>query len=148
MLQWTGAKQDPEKGGKRIIMKVNPDLLYSQDHEWVRVEGEEAVLGITDYAQDQLSDVVYVELPEIGDAFERGDIMAVVESVKAASDVYTPVTGEILEINEALEDSPEVVNQDPYGEAWFVRISLDDASELDELLDAKAYEAFIEEQED
>lgn len=129
-------------------MKFNPDLLYSQDHEWVRVEGEEAVLGITDYAQDQLSDVVYVELPEIGDAFERGDIMAVVESVKAASDVYTPVTGEILEINETLEDSPEVVNQDPYGEAWFVRISLDDASELDELLDAKAYEAFIEEQED
>lgn len=129
-------------------MKVDSDLLYSQDHEWVRVEGEEAVLGITDYAQDQLSDVVYVELPEPGDTFERGDIFAVVESVKAASDVYTPLSGEILEINEVLEDSPELVNEDPYGEAWFVRISLNDASELDELMDAEGYRAFIEEQED
>ncbi len=129
-------------------MKIDPDLLYSQEHEWIRVEGEEAVLGISDYAQDQLSDVVYVELPEEGDTFARGDIFAVVESVKTASDVYTPVTGEILEINEALEDSPELVNEDPYGEAWFVRISLDDVSELDELMDAKAYKAFIEEQEE
>ena len=129
-------------------MKINPDLLYSQEHEWVRVEGEEAVLGISDYAQDQLSDVVYVELPEEGDTFERGDIFAVVESVKTASDVYTPVTGEILEINEALEDSPELVNEDPYGEAWFVRMSLDDVSELDALMDAEAYKAFIEEQEE
>jgi glycine cleavage system H protein len=129
-------------------MKVNPDLLYSQDHEWVRREGDEVVLGISDYAQDQLSDVVYVELPEEGDAFERGDVLAVVESVKTASDVYTPVTGEVLEINEALEDSPELVNEDPYGEAWFVRMSLEDASELDELMDAEAYKAFIEEQEE
>lgn len=129
-------------------MKLDPDCLYSEDHEWVRVEGEEAVLGITDYAQDQLSDVVYVELPEMGDAFERGDIFAVVESVKAASDVYTPVSGEILEINEALEDSPEMVNEDPFGEAWFVRISLQDTSELDELMDADAYQAFIKEQEE
>jgi glycine cleavage system H protein len=129
-------------------MKVDPDLLYSQDHEWVRVEGEEAVLGISDYAQDQLSDVVYVELPEEGDAFEKGDVFAVVESVKTASDVYTPVSGEILEINEALEDSPELVNQDPYGEAWFVRISLQDPAELDELMDAEAYKAFIAEQEE
>jgi glycine cleavage system H protein len=129
-------------------MKIDPDLLYSQEHEWVRVEGEEAVLGISDYAQDQLSDVVYVELPEEGDTFERGDIFAVVESVKTASDVYTPVTGEILEINEALEDSPELVNEDPYGEAWFVRMSLDDVSELDALMDAEAYKAFIEEQEE
>jgi glycine cleavage system H protein len=128
-------------------MKVDSDLLYSQDHEWVRVEGEEAVLGITDFAQDQLSDVVYVELPEPGDTFERGDVFAVVESVKAASDVYTPLSGEILEINEALEDSPEIVNEDPYGEAWFVRISLEDASELDELMDAEGYSAFIEEHE-
>jgi glycine cleavage system H protein len=129
-------------------MKFDPDLLYSEDHEWVRVEGEEAVLGISDYAQDQLSDVVYVELPEEGDLFEKGDIFAVVESVKAASDVYTPVSGEILEINEALEDSPELVNQDPYGRAWFVRISLQDPSELDGLMDAEAYKAFIEEQEE
>ena len=129
-------------------MKINPDLLYSQDHEWVRTEGDEAVLGISDYAQDQLSDVVYVELPEEGDTFERGDVFAVVESVKTASDVYTPVTGEILEINEALEDTPELVNEDPYGEAWFVRISLEEPSELDELMDAEAYKAFIEEQEE
>ncbi|MEJ2209372.1 MAG: glycine cleavage system protein GcvH [Anaerolineae bacterium] len=129
-------------------MKVDPDLLYSQDHEWVRVEGEEAVLGISDYAQDQLSDVVYVELPEEGDAFEKGEVLAVVESVKTASDVYTPVSGEILEINEALEDSPELVNQDPFGEAWFVRITLQDPSELDELMDADAYKAFVAEQEE
>jgi glycine cleavage system H protein len=129
-------------------MKINPDLLYSQDHEWVRVEGDEVVLGISDYAQDQLSDIVYVELPEEGDSFERGDVFAVVESVKTASDVYTPVTGEILEINEALEDSPELVNEDPYGEAWFVRISLEDPSEVDELMDAEAYKAFLEEQEE
>jgi glycine cleavage system H protein len=129
-------------------MKIDSDLLYSQDHEWVRVEGEEVVLGISDYAQDQLSDVVYVELPEEGDTFERGDVLAVVESVKTASDVYTPVTGEILEINEALEDSPELVNEDPYGEAWFVRISLENRSELDELMDADAYKAFIEEHEE
>ena len=129
-------------------MKFDPDCLYNEEHEWIRVEGDEGVVGISDYAQDQLSDVVYVELPEEGDTFERGDIFAVVESVKTASDVYTPVTGEILEINEALEDSPELVNEDPYGEAWFVRISLDDTSELDALMDAEAYKAFIEEQEE
>jgi glycine cleavage system H protein len=125
-------------------MKVEPKLKYDEEHEWVRVEGDEGVVGISDYAQDQLSDVVYVELPEVGDSFERGDILAVVESVKAASDVYMPVSGEVLEINDALEDSPELVNQDPYGEAWFVRITIADPSELDDLLDADAYEAFLE----
>ena len=125
-------------------MKVEPNLKYDEEHEWVRVEGDEGVVGISDYAQDQLSDVVYVELPEIGDSFERGDILAVVESVKAASDVYMPVSGEVLEINDALEDSPELVNQDPYGEAWFVRITIADPSELDDLLDADAYESFLE----
>ena len=125
-------------------MKVEPNLKYDEEHEWIRVEGEEGVIGISDYAQDQLSDVVYVELPEIGDSFERGDILAVVESVKAASDVYMPVSGEVLEINDALEDSPELVNEDPYGEAWFVRITIADPSELDDLLDADAYESFLE----
>ena len=125
-------------------MKVEPNLKYDEEHEWTRVEGEEGVIGISDYAQDQLSDVVYVELPEIGDSFERGDILAVVESVKAASDVYMPVSGEVLEINDALEDSPELVNQDPYGEAWFVRITIADPSELDDLIDADAYESFLE----
>jgi glycine cleavage system H protein len=125
-------------------MKVEPKLKYDEEHEWIRVEGDEGVVGISDYAQDQLSDVVYVELPEVGDSFERGDILAVVESVKAASDVYMPVSGEVLEINDALEDSPELVNEDPYGEAWFVRIIIAHPSELDDLLDADAYEAFLE----
>jgi glycine cleavage system H protein len=125
-------------------MKVDPNLRYDKEHEWVRVEGGEAIIGISDYAQDQLSDVVYVELPEVGDTFEQGDVFAVVESVKAASDVYTPVDGEILEVNEKLEDSPELVNTDPYGEAWFVRVALDDPSQVDEMMDAKAYESYLE----
>ncbi len=125
-------------------MKLNPECKYSEEHEWIRVEGDEAVIGISDYAQEQLSDIVYVELPEVGDTFARGDIFAVVESVKAASDVYIPTSGEILEINETLEDSPEVVNEDPYGEAWFVRIALADPAELDDLLDPAAYQAFVD----
>jgi len=124
-------------------MKVDPDCRYSEEHEWIRVEGDEGVIGITDYAQDQLSDVVYVELPEVGDNLEQGDVFAVVESVKAASDIYMPVGGEILETNEALEDSPELVNEDPFGEAWLVRIAIADPSELEGLLDAKGYEAFL-----
>ena len=126
-------------------MKFEPGYMYHEEHEWIRVEGEEAVIGISDYAQDQLSDVVYVELPEVGDSFEVGDVFAVVESVKAASDVYMPVSGEILEINEELEDSPELVNSDPYGEAWFVRVAMTNPDELDDLMDADAYKAFVEE---
>ena len=125
-------------------MEFDPTCQYNDEHEWIRVEGDEGVLGISDFAQDQLSDVVYVELPEVGDTFEQGDIFATVESVKAASDVYMPVGGEILEINEELEDSPELVNQDPYGEAWFTRISIADPSELDELMNAEMYKAFVE----
>jgi glycine cleavage system H protein len=124
-------------------MKFDPSCKYDEEHEWIRVEGEEGVIGISDYAQDQLSDVVYVELPEVGDKFDRGDILAVVESVKAASDVYMPVTGEVLEINDVLEDSPELVNQDPYGEAWFVRVTIEDPTELDDLMSAKAYKAYV-----
>ena len=129
-------------------MKLQPDLKYTEEHEWVRVEGEECVIGISDYAQEQLSDVVYVELPEVGDSYAQGEIFAVVESVKAASDVYMPVSGEILQINETLEDSPEIVNEDPYGEAWFARAAMSELSELDDLLDAEAYLAFIETLED
>jgi glycine cleavage system H protein len=125
-------------------MEFDSTCKYSEEHEWIRPEGDEGLLGISDYAQDQLSDVVYVELPEVGDVLEQGDIFATVESVKAASDVYMPVGGEILEINEELEDSPELVNQDPYGEAWFVRVSFTDPSELDRLMDAEAYQAFVE----
>jgi glycine cleavage system H protein len=125
-------------------MKYDPNCRYDEEHEWVRVEGDEGVVGISDYAQDQLSDIVYVELPEVGDVFDKGDVLAVVESVKAASDVFMPVTGEILEINELLEDSPEMVNQDPYGEAWLVRITIAEPAELDDLLDAGAYKSYVE----
>lgn len=125
-------------------MKFDPDVKYHEEHEWVRLEGDEAVIGISDYAQEQLSDVVYVELPEVGDSFDKGDVFAVVESVKAASDVYMPVSGEIVEVNEDLEDSPELVNSDPYGDAWLVRITLADPSELDDLMNVEEYKAFVE----
>ena len=125
-------------------MKLDPTCKYTEDHEWVRVEGEEADVGLTDYAQEQLSDIVYVELPEVDDSFEEGDVFATVESVKAASDVYMPVGGTIIEINDVLEDSPELVNQDPFGEAWLVRIAIADQSELEDLMDANAYKAFVE----
>lgn len=125
-------------------MEYDPGCKYDKEHEWIRVEGDEGLVGISDYAQDQLSDVVYVELPEVGDTFNRGDVFAVVESVKAASDVYIPVGGEILEINEELEDSPEMVNDDPYGEAWFARVSIADPAELEDLMDADAYKAYVE----
>ena len=125
-------------------MKFDPNCRYDEEHEWIRVEGDEGVIGISDYAQDALSDVVYVELPEVGDVFEKGDVLAVVESVKAASDIYMPVTGEILEINDQLEDSPELVNQDPYGEAWLVRTTIAEPAELEDLLDAEAYKSYVE----
>ena len=125
-------------------MEVDPNCRYTRSHEWIRVEGDEGVTGITDYAQGELSDIVYVELPEPGDSFEKGQVYATVESVKAASDCYLPVGGEILAINEALEDAPELVNNDPYGEAWFARIQIADPAELDDLMDAAAYQAFCE----
>jgi glycine cleavage system H protein len=125
-------------------MEFDPGCKYSEEHEWVRVEGEEGVLGITDYAQSQLSDIVYVELPEVGDSFERSEIFATVESVKAASDIFMPVGGEILTINAVLEDTPGLVNQDPFGEAWLVRIRIADLEELNDLMDAEAYRAFVE----
>jgi glycine cleavage system H protein len=128
-----------------VIMEFPSDLLYTKHDEWVRVEGDEVVIGITDYAQDQLSDVVYVELPEVGDSFDKGEPFGVVESVKAASDVFMPVTGEITAINEELEDSPEIVNEDPYGKGWFIRIRLSYKSDLDDLMDAEAYQAQLEE---
>src|SRR5690606_37740993 len=124
------------------MTKINDDLLYTRDDEWVRVEGEEAVVGISDYAQNSLSDIVYLELPSVGDTYGKGDSFGVVESVKAAADLYLPVSGEVTAVNEALIDRPELVNEDPYGEAWMVRIRLGDASELDDLMDADAYRAF------
>ena len=131
-----------------MAVKVHPDCRYTKSHEWVRMDGDHAYTGITDYAQTQLSDIVYVELPEPGDSFSQGEIYAVVESVKAASDCYLPVAGEIVEINEELEDSPDLVNQDCYGEGWFVRILVEDPDEVEDLMDAEEYRLFAEEAEE
>ena len=124
------------------MTKIVDDLLYTEDDEWLRVEGEEGVIGITDYAQDSLSDIVYLELPGVGEHYEKGESFGVVESVKAAADLYMPVAGEIVAVNEDLMDEPEVVNEDPFGNAWMVRIKFADSDELDELMDAEAYQAF------
>ncbi|BBB31922.1 glycine cleavage system H protein [Thermotomaculum hydrothermale] len=119
------------------------DFRYTKDHEWIKVEGNTGIVGITDYAQKQLGDIVYVELPEIDDEFSKGDEVATVESVKAASPIFIPVSGKIVEINEELEDSPELVNQDPHGKGWIFKVELSDESELEELLTAEAYEELI-----
>ena len=126
-------------------MKVLKGLYYSNDHEWVKVEGEEAYIGITDYAQEHLGDIVYVELPEIDDEFAKEDSFAVVESVKAASDVYLPVSGKVTAVNEALEDDPALLNADAY-ENWIVKIALNDKTDLDELMTSEEYEKFLAEE--
>ncbi|WP_425059203.1 Glycine cleavage system H protein [Sporomusa carbonis] len=124
-------------------MNIPKELKYSKDHEWVKLEGNIATIGITDFAQSQLGDVVFVELPEIGAEFSAGEGFAVVESVKAVSDVYAPVAGTVTEANTTLADAPEVVNQDPYGEGWIVKLEVADESELGELMDSDAYEQLI-----
>jgi glycine cleavage system H protein len=121
-------------------------LRFTKDHEWVRLDGDLAVIGITDYAQSQLGDVVYVELPEPGHRVEQGKEAAVVESVKAASEVYAPVSGEVAEVNDALAADPAKVNADPLGEGWFMKLRLDDPKQLDGLMDEAAYRRFVEEQ--
>lgn len=120
-------------------MSIPNELKYTSDHEWVRIEGEDFVIGITDHAQDSLGDVTFVELPDIGARFEDKAVFGVVESVKAASDLYMPVTGEIIEVNDSLNDSPENVNSDPYGNGWMIKIRPDQADSVDSLLDADAY---------
>jgi glycine cleavage system H protein len=125
-------------------MKFDSTCLYQDSHEWIRIEGDEATIGISDYAQSELNDVVYVELPEVGDSLEKGDEFGSVESVKAASELYMPVSGEIIAINGELEDSPERVNEDAFGKGWMIRIRLMDAHELEDLLDAEAYQAQVE----
>ncbi|RMH43977.1 MAG: glycine cleavage system protein GcvH [Gammaproteobacteria bacterium] len=123
---------------------IPADLKYSKDHEWVRDEGDGIVtVGITDHAQELLGDMVYVELPEVGAEISAGDEAGVAESVKAASDVYSPVSGEIVEVNEALEDAPETVNNDPYNDGWMFKVKLSDPSELDDLLSAEEYAELI-----
>lgn len=130
------------------MMKLDPQARYSKTHEWVRWDGDEVICGITDHAQESLSDIVYVELPEVGDQFEREEIFGVVESVKAASDLYMPMSGEIVAVNEALEDSPELVNQDPYGKGWLIRFRPSDPSQFDQLLNGDDYEAMVTAEEE
>lgn len=121
-------------------------LYFSEDHEWIEVDGDVGTIGVTDYAQEQLGDVVFVELPETGKVFSKGDDMAVVESVKAASEVYAPVSGEVVEANDALEGNPGMVNEDAQGDGWFLKLKLDDPAELEDLMDLEAYKAFVESQ--
>ena len=119
------------------------DLKYTEDHEWIAVEGDVGTVGISDYAQGQLGDVVFVELPEVGKAFAKGEEAAVVESVKAASEVFAPVDGEVVETNGGLEDSPGTVNEDATGGGWFFKIKISDASQLDGLMDEAAYKSYV-----
>ncbi|HHY60033.1 MAG TPA: glycine cleavage system protein GcvH [Clostridia bacterium] len=127
-------------------MSFPHDLKYSKEHEWVRANGNKAVIGITSHAAEALGDVVFVELPEVGDHFEAGEAFGSVESVKAVSDVYSPVSGTVVAVNEALLDSPELVNSDPYGDGWMVEVEMDDPSQLEDLLSASDYEAFLKEE--
>jgi glycine cleavage system H protein len=117
---------------------------YTRDHEWIRLDGDVATIGITDYAQEQLGDIVFVELPDIGKKLDKGAEAAVVESVKAASEVFAPVTGEVVEVNATLSDQPGAVNEDPEGNGWFMRMRVADKASLDVLMDADAYKAFLE----
>ncbi len=119
--------------------------FFTEDHEWIEVDSDNATVGITDYAQEQLGDIVFVELPEVGTILDKGGDAAVVESVKAASDVYAPISGEVIEANAALEDDPELVNNSPEESGWFFKLAISDKSELEGLMDAKAYKAFCDE---
>jgi glycine cleavage system H protein len=122
-------------------MAYPDDLAYSKEHEWVRVDGSRATIGITSFAADELGDIVFVELPEPGNSLSQFGTFGVVESVKAVSDLYAPVSGEVVDVNEALRDTPELLNSDPFGEGWIARVEIADATELDNLMDADAYAA-------
>ncbi len=124
-------------------MNVPAELKYTKEHEWIRVEGDEAFVGITDYAQSQLGDIVFVECETVGDTLKAGDTFGTIEAVKTVSELYLPVSGEVLEFNGALEDEPELVNKDPYGKGWIVKISVADKAQMAGLLDAEAYKAII-----
>lgn len=131
-----------------MAWNVPTDLKYAKNDEWIRVNGDEGTIGVSDYAQDQLSDIVYIELPEVDIELKTGESFGTIESVKAASDLYAPVSGTVIAINESLPDTPEIVNDDPYGKAWMIKIRISDAAELDELMDAEAYTAKITKKED
>ena len=128
-------------------MDFPEDLRYTREHEWARKKGTSYVVGITDFAQEQLGDVVYVELPDVGDPVKKGESFGVVESTKAVSDLYAPVSGKVVEINSPLVDAPEGINEDPYGEGWMIAVEPSDTKELDALLDAKGYTSLVQEQQ-
>jgi len=119
------------------------ELKFTKEHEWVKIDGEIATVGISDYAQKELGDVVYVELPPTGDSFTKGEACSNIESVKAVNDIYTPITGEIVDSNAALEDNPELINQSPYEDGWIFKIKIEDESELNDLMDADIYEEYL-----
>jgi glycine cleavage system H protein len=127
-------------------MDMPDDLKYTRSHEWAKIEENVVTVGITDYAQESLGDIVHIELPEENRELAKDEVFGVVESVKAVSDLYSPVSGEVIEVNEALVDSPEVVNDDPFNEAWMIKIRVDDASELNNLMDAREYKSYVEEE--
>jgi len=128
---------------KLYKMNIPADLKYTKDHEWVRVDGDTAIIGITDFAQSELGDIVFVEIETEGETLGKEDVFGSIEAVKTVSDLFMPISGEVAEFNEELEANPEVVNSDPYGDGWMVKVSISDASELDDLLTAEAYEDLI-----
>ncbi len=125
-------------------MNIPDGLKYTKDHEWIRVEGEEAFIGITDFAQKELGDIVFIEVDTLDEELNAEETFGTIEAVKTVSDLFMPVSGTVLEFNESLEDTPEIVNKDPYGEGWIVKVKLSDPSQLDELLDTDAYKALVE----
>ncbi|MEW6269356.1 MAG: glycine cleavage system protein GcvH [Thermodesulfobacteriota bacterium] len=126
-------------------MEFPEELKYTREHEWVSIEGTIATVGITDHAQQQLGDVVFVELPAVGDRVEKSDAFGVVESTKAVSDVYAPLSGEVTEVNDDLPDNPELINEDPYGDGWMIKLAIGDKADLDDLMTADEYRKYIEE---
>jgi len=125
-------------------MNIPENLKYTKDHEWIKIDGEEAYIGITDYAQNELGDIVFVEIETEGEKLDKEEVFGTVEAVKTVSDIFMPISGEVLEVNSKLEDSPEIVNKDPYGEGWLIKIKISDQSELDDLLDASKYKDLIQ----
>lgn len=130
------------------MVQVLEELKYTNDHEWAHEEGEVLVIGITDYAQDSLGEIVYIELPSEGDEITKGDPFGAVESTKAVSDLYAPVSGDVIEVNEALLDSPEIINSDPYGEGWMIKVKVYDPGELDDLMNFEEYTDFVDNEEE
>ncbi len=129
-------------------MDFPDDLKYTKEHEWCRIQGPRAIIGITDHAQDQLGDIVYVELPEVGDQVKKGEAFGVVESTKAVSELFSPVTGKVVEVNDPLSDAPETINEDPYEEGWMIQVEMASPAELGDLMDASTYGKFVVEEQE